>query len=382
VERHGRRLRVLYLIDSAVDSGGAERFALGLALNLPRDRFDVWMCSTRFAEPSVLEAFDEAGLTLVNLGRNATWQVHRFRGLAQLLRRQKFDVLHSHMFGSNVWGTVFGRACGVPVIIAHEHNWSYSGEPARVWIDRHLIGRFATRFVAVSRAQRELMVSVERIPLEKIVVLPTAYLPSKKGSDTDLPEDAVLIGTAAILRVEKALDNLIEAHALLIGRVENAHLVIAGHGDCLEALERRAAELGISDRVHFLGRRTDVDSILRGLDVGAMSSDWEGMPLFVFECMAAHTALVATSVGGIPEVVENGATGLLVPPRDPVALADALAGLLSDPARREQLARAAAERLEEFTIASVALRFASLYEQLLGLAPDAPDRVPVVPLVP
>jgi glycosyltransferase involved in cell wall biosynthesis len=272
---------------------------------------------------------------------------------------------------------------GMPVIIAHEHNWSFSGERVRVWIDRYVIGRFATRFVAVSNAQRALMTSVEGIPADRIVVLPTAYIPSNQSSDTDirselgLPSDTPIVGTAAILRTEKALEVLIEAHVEVRRRVPDAHLVIAGEGGREEALRARAQELGVADRVHLIGRRFDVDALLRSFDVGAMSSDWEGMPLFVFECMAAVTPLVATDVGGLPEVVEDGRTGRLVPPRDPQALAEAIAALLADPAQRAELAGAAASRLPEFRIDTVSARFADLYEQLLherGAGPRSGSR--------
>jgi glycosyltransferase involved in cell wall biosynthesis len=367
-----RPIRILFLIDKAVDSGGAERFALGLASHLPKDRFDVWLVSTRVADSPAQEILDRAGVTHLNLGRNAKWEVHRFRALVALLRRERFDVLHSHMFGSNVWGTIVGRACGVPVIVAHEHNWSYTGNPARVLIDRELISRLATKFIAVSRANQERMVALERIPVEKIVVLPTAYIPSAVSSGLDiraelgLPPESLIVGTAAILRVEKALHVLIEAHARVVRDVTDAHLVIAGEGPCRAELERQVEELGTGDRVHFLGHRPDVDLILRTIDVGALSSDWEGMPLFLFECMAAGTPLVATAVGGVPEIVEHDRTGLLVAPRDPAALAAALMELLVDPRRRAQLADAASERINEFTIQSVAGRFVNLYEELVA----------------
>jgi glycosyltransferase involved in cell wall biosynthesis len=375
------RLRILFLIDSVSEYGGAERFTVGLATHLPRDRFEVWICSTRIGEPTTVAALNRAGVMHISCGRRAKWDVHRLRTLVALLRRQRFDVVHSHKFGSNVWGTIFARACHVPVVIAHEHNWSYSGNPLRIWIDRLVIARLADRFIAVSQANRERMLTIERIPADKIVVLPTAYIPHAVTTDTDirselgLAREVRVITTAAVLRAEKALEVLIEAHAQVARRISQTHLVICGEGPCLGDLEQRVAELGTGELVHFLGRRDDVGSILRASDVCALSSDWEGMPLFVFECMAAGAALVATNVGGVPEVVEDGSTGLLVPPRDPAALADALVSLLTDPAYRHQLASAAARRIDEFTIESVAARFASLYEELMqearhmGLAP-------------
>lgn len=365
------RLRILYLIDFASSTGGAERFAIGLATHLPRDRFEPWLCSTRGAEDSAREALSEAGIPYVDLGRQKNWDVYRLVGLAPLLRRERFDILHTHKFGSNVWGTLIGSACRVPVIVAHEHSWSYEGEPLRAWLDGRVVGRLATRVVAVSRADASRMVTRERIQAEKIVVIPNGYIPSPQTPQRDLRAElgiapgAPVIATAAVLRPEKRLDLMIDAHARVLASIPDAHLVIAGDGDCRSDLERQARELGSDRQVHFLGTRDDVDSILRDADVGALASDREGSPLIVFECMAADTPLVATAVGGLPDVVEHGRTGLLVPRRDAVALADALVELLCDRARRATIAAAARDRLAEFTIEATAERFAVLYESLV-----------------
>jgi hypothetical protein len=124
-----RRLRILFLIDHILGRGGAERAAAALAMYLPRDRFDVWMCSTRETDPAALAALAERGVRHVAVGRRSKWDVHRLATLVALIRRERFDILHAHMFGSNLWGTLIGRACGVPVLIAHEHTWSYEGDP-------------------------------------------------------------------------------------------------------------------------------------------------------------------------------------------------------------------------------------------------------------
>lgn len=365
-----RRLRVLYMIDHAGAFGGAERFVVGLAAHVPRDRIEAWVCSTRHCNDPGIRTLAEAGVPHINLGRTTKWQVHRLSGLATLVRRKRFDVIHAHKFGSNLWGTMIGRACGVPVVIAHEHNWSYSGDPARVWIDRHIVGSLATRFIAVSTTGAAQMVTREGIASDKVMVMPTAYVPHADSPETDiraelgLGEDVQLVGAVGGLRQEKAFDVLLDAHSQLLARVEDAHLVIAGDGPCRQDLERRIAQLGTGPWVHLLGRRRDVDAILRQVDVGAMSSDWEGMPLFVFECMAAGTPLVATHVGGLSDVVTDGETGLLVPPRDPSALTAAIERVLTDQLLAKRLAGAAATRLDQFTIDSVARRFADLYEEL------------------
>src|SRR5436305_13981913 len=127
------RPRVLFLIDYAIAIGGAERLAVGLATHLPQDRFEPWLCATRYSDAASQQALADAGVRHHMLGRKAKWDVHRLGGLARLLRRERFDILHTHKFGSNLWGGLIGTACGVPAIVAHEHSWSYEGNPARAW---------------------------------------------------------------------------------------------------------------------------------------------------------------------------------------------------------------------------------------------------------
>jgi glycosyltransferase involved in cell wall biosynthesis len=366
--RKVRRLRVLHLVRFLSVAGGAERFALGLTTNLPADRFECWVCVTRGGDAAPIEKLARAGIPYVDLGRRTRWDIHHMAGLAALLRRGQFDVLHSHSFGMNFWGTTMGYGFGVPVLIAHEPSWSYEGNRVRKWLDGRVIGRLATRFVAVSSADAERMVRLEHVPPQKPIVIPNAYIPHDDGIGVDLrtelglPPDTPLVGTAAEFRPEKALEVLIDAHALCLTRVPNAHLVLAGDGPMRGQLERRVADRGLADRAHFLGRRQDVDAILRSLDVAAMSSDNEGTPLFAYECIANRTPLVATDVGGLPDIIDNGRTGILVERRRPDQLSDALAELLVDADRRARLAEAAYEQLDRFRIQAIALRFADLYE--------------------
>jgi glycosyltransferase involved in cell wall biosynthesis len=141
--------------------------------------------------------------------------------------------------------------------------------------------------------------------------------------------------------------------------------VIAGYGPMEEQWRARAGELGL-DRVHWIGRRSDQLVVLGGLDVAVMSSDFEGTPLFAFECMASRTPLVATDVGGLRDIFENGVSGMLVPPRDSAAMASAIEALLRDPERRRAMAGAAYERMSDFTIERAVERFEELYERLLA----------------
>lgn len=376
-ERRGaaaRRLRVLLLITEAIDSGGAERFAVGLATHLPESRFQVWMCTSRRTDPSVKVRLRDAGVNHFDLGRHSKFDFYRFKTLARVLRRERIDILHAHMFGSNAWGTLIGRACRVPVVMAHEQTWSYDGQPLRRFVDGQFIGRFCDCFVAVSSLDAQRMIALEGVPREKVTVIPNAYMPSPSASTADLRDElgidasTPLIGTVAVMRPQKALSVMLEAYAQVLKVIPHARLVIAGDGECRGELEKRAHELGLNGQVSFLGIRRDVDAILRSVDVAAMSSDYEGTPLVALECIANRAPLVATAVGGLPEIIEDGRTGLLVPPRQPAKLAEALTTLLSDPVRRHELAAAAEQSLDTFRIETIAARFAELYEALVERA--------------
>ena len=352
------------------DPGGAERVVTALAANLPRERFDVTLCTTQRRAPGALLAeVRAAGVRHLALERRGRWHLVRWRRLARFLRRERVDILHAHMWGSNFWASVIGRACRVPVVIAQEHAWAYERNRLRRLTDRLVIGPLADRFLTV--ANKERIVEWERLPERKVEVVPNPYLPRPGANgralraELGLADGVPVVGTIARLRPVKALEVLLDAFAHLSRSLPDAQLVIAGDGPSRPRLEQHAASLGISERTHFLGMRDDIDAILASVDVAAMSSDYEGTPLFGFECMAARTPLVATAVGGLPDMLEDGRSAVLVPRRDPVALAAGIERLLAAPEQRRALADAAAEALERYEIDAVAARFAGLYRELL-----------------
>lgn len=358
---------VLVLID-ALRPGGAERAAVSLALGLPSDSYKVTLCATRGSSHSE----DLSGITYVSLDRSGRFDLLPFWRLYRLLRRSRIDVLHAHKFGSNLWGSVIGRLARVPCVIAHEHTWSYSGQPLRRFLDGRVIGRLADVFVAVSTRDQERMTSVEGVPPAKTAFIPNAFVPSSESSSGSLREelglsaDTPVVGTLSVLRPQKAVDVLLDAFPLLLKRVPEAHLVVGGYGPMEDEWKRHADELGIGDRVHWLGMRRDVPVVLRGLDVAAMSSDFEGMPIFAFECMAERVPLVATDVGGLRDIFEPGVSAVLVPPRSPSELVDALASLLLDPDRRRSMADAAHARLADFSMDRLVERTGALYDAVLS----------------
>lgn len=372
------RLRVMTLVDYA-EGGGAERAAVGLARAIDRSRFDSMVCATRAPDGDALRELARDGVAVLRLERRPGKASLGWGPLVRTLRRERVQVLHSHKYSSNVWGVLIGRLARVPVVIATEHSWSFSGRPVRKLLDRFLVGRLATAFVAVSEHDARKIREVVGVPAGKVRVIHNGVVPRSADARSEgdrglraelgLPADAPIIGTACALRREKALEVLLEAFAAVHARRPDARLLIAGVGQGegerlrLEAEARRLGlELGGS--VLFLGLRRDIDRFLDALDVFALSSDNEGMPLAMLEAMGAGRAVVATSVGGVPEVAE-GDTAVLVPPRDPAAMAREILALLGAPARRAELGARARERVDaEFSYQGSVERWQSLYDEL------------------
>ena len=173
------------LINKIGRGGGAERAMIALATHLPRDRFEVTVATTRPTGGPLLESLLAEGIPYLALDRAGRFDVAPFRRLVAFLRHQPIDVVHAHMFGSNLWGSILGRIAGVPVVIAHEQTWSYEGQPLRRFLDGHVIGRLADVFVAVSERDRQRMIDLEGVPAEKIVVLPNPYVPRPDGPSID-----------------------------------------------------------------------------------------------------------------------------------------------------------------------------------------------------
>ncbi len=373
------RLRVVHLVHLLGWAGGGERFAARLVAALDPERFDRHLCVTRWdperdAGPGTeaeLALLREAGVDFIGLDRRNKLDLLAWRPLWKLLRDDHVDVIHAHMFGSNVAGVTLGRLARVPVVVAHEQTWTYEGRPVRRFLDRELIGRFADAFIAVSSEDRRRMIEIERVDPEKIEMIPNAVPRSEVDPERDpraelgIAPDAPVVGLVAMFRPQKALEVLLEATAILRPRFPDLRTVIVGDGDIRPKLEGRIAELGIGENVVMPGQRDDVAEIVRCFDVATLCSDYEGTPLAMMEYMDAARPIVSTRVGGVPDLVDDGVEALLVEPRDPQALADAIGSLLDDRQRARELGERAEERRRrEFDIEVTAERIGDLYQSL------------------
>ena len=373
------RLRVVTLVDGIGLSGGGERLAREIISRLDPDRFERTLCVSRWsaeheedsATRRVLDGLSDAGVRFIGLERRSPVDLAAWRPLLSLLRRERIDILHAHKFGSNVWASILGPLARTPVVVAHEHTWSFEGQRLRKVLDRRLIGRSADAFLAVSREDRRRMIEVERVDAGKVIFVPNGIPKPAPPSGADVRAElgidprAPVVGTVCALRPQKALEVLIEASGPLAERFPGLRVLIIGSGSEAEALERRIAELGLAGTVTLVGHRTDIPDVLEAFDIGVCCSDFEGTPLSVLEYMEAGLPVVATRVGGVPDLISPGEQGLLVEPRDPAGLAAAITRLLGDPAAAATMGVSGrARRRAEFDIAVTVNEIERLYTAL------------------
>jgi glycosyltransferase involved in cell wall biosynthesis len=372
------KTRVLYVVGNFV-AGGAERHLLELWKRIDRSRFEV-----------VIACFRREGAFLAEV-ESLGWPVHELAvgrrvygpaglaGLARLVhlvRDLRPQVVHGYLFGPNLYAALAGRLAGVPAVVVAKRNVDAFESPRQVLAQR-IAHRLATHVTAVSEAVADSVVALG-VPRARITVIPNGvdaarFDPPAPAEEArrELGADASpLVGSVGCLAARKDYGTLLEALRLLRERGLGFRAALVGDGPDRDALEARAAALGLADRVRFLGERADVDRLLPGMDVFVLSSREEGIPNALLEAMAAGRACVATAVGGTPEVLRDGETGWLVPPGEPGALADALAQALASPgeARRRGEAAGRAAR-EELSIEAMVRRHEEFYERVAGRAP-------------
>ncbi len=372
------RIRVLTLTrDVAFALGGAERLAYEFALRLNPTRFHSSLCLTRAPDSVHAEATAEclaqlraAGVEVLRLDRRSSLALSPWLRLYSFMVRERIDIVHAHMPRASVPGTIIARLARVPVVVSHEHGWSFQGKPVRRFLDRHVVARGSDVMLAVSQWDRENLIDVERIPAERVRVLPHGIPPLPETSldvrgELAQRSDVGLVGAVGRLFPEKGYDDLIRAIALLRDDGCMVSCVIVGGGPEEPALRALIRDLGVEENVHLLGYRQDVPDVIRALDVAVLTSRHEGSPLAVMEYMACGAPIVATAVGGVPELIEDGVHGLLVPPCDPGALADAIRRLLGDRELARRLGDAARQRQRaEFDVEAALRRLEGLYEEL------------------
>lgn len=368
---------VLHLITS-LDRGGAENYLLALLSHSDTSRYRMEVAVLR-GEGELTPEFQAAGIPLHHLRARAGVDPFALGRLRRLIKGGSFDVVHSHLFRADLYAAVAIAALGDqrPLLFSTRHNDDRFFLNPFVGILHYLVSGHQDTIIAISdHVARFTIARGVRYP-ERVRRVYHGLDPRNEAAESrermlareelGIPGDAYLVGNVGRLAPQKGQRHLVSAMPLLLEHVPWAHAVIAGGGDLAPRLRDLAAELGVSDRVHVLGPRRDVPAIMQAIDVFAMPSMWEGFGIVLLEAMAAARPIVASRVATIPEVVLDGETGLLVPPADAPALAEALRTLAHDRVLAERLGQAGRARLEtRFSLQKMVADTELLYDEALA----------------
>jgi glycosyltransferase involved in cell wall biosynthesis len=368
-----RRERVL-LLSKGLGRGGAERLLVGAARGYDRARVDVEVAYLLPWKDAFVDELEVLGVPVFCLGARGDLDPRWVWRLWRLLRARRYDIVHVQMPVPAVAVRLMRRR-GTPKVVYTEHNLWSRYRPLTRWANA-LTYRRNDAVIAVSDAVAASIRPPGRsAPAVEVIVhgpdldaIPTgAAARAHARAALGLPESALVVGSVGNFTPKKDHATMLDAVAR-VSSTAPVVLALAGIGPLEAELRAHAARRGLGDRVRFLGMRDDVYELLAGFDVFAMSSRFEGLPIALLEAMSAGVPPVATAVGGIPEVVRTGQEGLLVPPADATALADALQRLLDHPELRREMGAAARERAAAFDLAGAVRSTEHVYDRVMGRA--------------
>lgn len=341
----GGRVRVVEVMATGTN-GGAQEHVYSLATRLNPECYDVRVVS--LSHGSSVRRLEKAGVEVDVIDEpddRAAAQT-----LAELLAPIEPEVVHNHMYRAEVVGTLAAlmlgeQGCKRPAVISTIHS-----SRIRCVDDRQTLRQLTPlmdRLIVVSRAIEQKIREEGRQGVPVSLIYNGVDLQRYNHQqpcctlhdDYSIPEDSQIVGVVARLEAEKGHRTLVDAWPLVLSAQPRAWLLIVGEGSERNSLESQAASLGVADRVVFTGRREDVPAVTAALDVAVLPSYREAQGLSVLEAMALGRPVVASKVGGIPEMIEDGVSGLLVPPNDSESLAGAIVRLLSDHPYADMIAK-------------------------------------------
>jgi len=372
-------MRILH-VHTDLLGGGIEKSLVTLATHTKAEQVGICWCPTNHPPPpSEFLADLQQHLKLCPIPPPFLSPLYSVR-LWQAIRAFRPTVLHLHGASIGIIGSIVGRLAKVPAIVYTEH--SEHGRHAK-WLQRarELTAALPHHTICVSNQIHRSLLDIRafRRIAQRISVIHNgidlspykARSADEKGTirrELGLPEEARVIGSIGLLWYIKGYDYLVRAMPRVLSRIPQAELALVGSGEDETKLRQLAAELSITSKVHFLGWRNDVPRILPAFDVYVQPSLSEGLPMSILEAAATGLPIVATDVGGIPEIITNRENGLLIPPCDEAALAEAIIAVLTDVALMRNLgAQAQHSAISAHSAAAMADSYAHLYHCLLGL---------------
>lgn len=364
---------VLHLIETS-GPGGAEKMLISLVENLDRSRYRSIIC---FLKDGWLNTqLYQCGFDTVIIpqcrGVDPSW-VYK---CIKLIQQRQIDLMHAHEFAMNTYGCMAAMITGVPIITT-VHGQNYFWEKCRRRLAYRIVARHANRMVSVSESLKHFLIKRAGIRERDIVTIYNGidlqqYRRSEDGMiikrKLGINESGPVIGTIGNLYQVKGHTYLLKAAKLVVQDFPNATFLFIGRGELLGQLQTEAIDLEIARNVRFLGFREDIPDLLQTMDIFVLSSLSEGFSLVTIEAMAAERPVVATRSGGPEEIIEDGITGFLVPPKDPQLLASRISLLLKDKMLAQQFGTNGRRRIyEKFNLEQMVNAYQRLYEEAIWM---------------
>lgn len=326
-----------------LEVGGQEKLLVEFARLADRTRFSLQFVSIG-SRGILSDEIEKLGWPVTPLGLPSGLHPSLFVKLVRIFRRRRPAVVHTHDERAMFYAAPAAWLARVPLLVNTRHGKSFGATSRQIEIGRHL-ARLVDQYVCVSDDVKAHCVSEG--------IAPGRLRTIKNGIDSERfaftgPQENGPVVVVARLSPEKDIANLIRATAIAATQVAGLRVEVAGAGPCFEDLKQLAADVGVDGCVAFLGETSDVRAVLGRAKLFVLPSRSEGLPLTVLEAMACGLPAVVTRVGGLPEVVDDQISGLLVPPADPARLAEAIVRIWNDPMGRERMGRAGRRRAEEF----------------------------------
>ena len=357
-----------------LDLGGLQQVIVHLCTYINRDLFDVSVLCLR-EKGMFATVIENMGIRVFSLDQNLLGvDYFAFVKICRILKNECIDIVHTHNTQPFIDGGLAAVLAGVQTVIHTDHARKYPDKRSYMFAE-WLLSHFVYKVIGVSDHTRLELIRYEKMSPRKVVTIPNGIDPSKlEGKidkkallkDLNINNRNPVIGFCGRIAEQKGLIYLLQALPAICSSFPEAVVLLAGDGPLRQDLEHRSQEMGIGDKVKFLGTRQDIPSLLKVFDVFVLPSIFEGLPMVVLEAMAAGCPVVATDVGGTSTAIDNGKTGILVGPENPGELARGITALLTDRELRNRIIAAAKESVNNnFSAKKMTQRYEQLYLRLI-----------------
>lgn len=386
------RLRVLHLFytfDVEVGGGGLTRFAVELGRTLNPEKFEVSLASLGYYDSpqgdSLIKELNSKGIRAFEA---TDWEKDHpyrsfyksFRSLAAKLKEHPVDVVHSHSEYTDITAILlklFGRAPHIMRTVHYGYQYEWSTKPLRrllltnflypllfdveIGISQTIAGRLNNRMIARIISRKTPLIH-NAIHLDRFTAADKSSIDIvRKKASLGIPPDGRIVGSVGRLAEQKGYTYLIHAAELVLQKLPNVYFVVIGDGPLVQELQSQIDHAGISDRFILTGQRSDIEELLRCMQLFASSSLWEGLPTVIMESIASMVPVIATDIPGTNELIQHAENGLLVSPRDPHSMAKAIISMLNSPEDQDRYAHRAAQTIANYSIEKIASQYEELY---------------------